>query len=97
MDVGIWTNPADFGDERGALIADSWETFSTQYGLLKAWQINNEGSYVDGFGLSNTILADLDLSREVGVKSDANHVGGVNLFGSQFGNCPQDIVMSMRY
>jgi predicted transcriptional regulator len=31
------------------------------------------------------------------VKDDAKHIGGINIFGRQFGNYPQDIVMRLRF
>jgi hypothetical protein len=33
----------------------------------------------------------------IGVKADARNVGGLNLFGSRFGNYPQDIVLTQRF
>lgn len=103
VEIGTWTCPADFGGERGALTPDWWETFNTQYGLHKIWQVNAEGSYVDGMRLSDVSLADLHLLQQryievrIGVKEDALHVGGVNLFGSEFGNYPQALVMTLRH
>jgi predicted transcriptional regulator len=103
IEVGTWTCPADFGGERGALTPEWWETFNTQYGLHKIWQINSEGSFVDGVQLSSVHLSDLNLQQanyvtvRIGVKPDSTHVGGLNLFGEQFGNYPQAIVMTLRY
>lgn len=33
----------------------------------------------------------------IGIKPDAAHVGGINLFGKKYGNYPQDIIMKMSY
>jgi predicted transcriptional regulator len=33
----------------------------------------------------------------LGVKEDARHRGGMNLFGRKFGNYPQDIVMRVAF
>lgn len=103
VEVGTWTCPADFGGQRGILTPLWWESWNSQYGLLKLWQVTNEGSYVDGLRLSSTTLADLHIAKyqyisvRIGVKPDATHVGGINIFGSRFGNYPQDIVLSFRY
>jgi predicted transcriptional regulator len=103
VEVGTWTSPADFGGERGVLTPDWWETWNSHYGLLKVWQINQAGSYVDGMRVSSIALEALNIdassfvSVRIGVKPDARHVGGMNLFGRQFGNYPQDIVMRIRY
>lgn len=103
VEVGTWTCPADFGGQRGVLTPQWWESWNSQYGLLKLWQVSREGSYVDGMQLSDVTLADLQIPQReyiavrIGVKPEANHVGGINIFGSQFGNYPQDIVLSFRY
>ena len=103
IEIGTWTSPADFGGERGLLTPSWWETNNTQYGLLKIWQVNHEGSYVDGQRVSIIRLDDIRLSESdyisirIGVKADAHNIGGINLFGSKFGNYPQDIVLNIRY
>lgn len=103
VELGSWTSPADFGGQRGVLTPEWWDTRNTQYGLLKEWRVNEKGSFVDGVKLSATTLEELDLLAEdfisvrVGVKANARHVGGMNLFGRRFGNYPQDIVLSIRY
>ncbi|TGQ58592.1 transcriptional regulator, partial [Mesorhizobium sp. M1C.F.Ca.ET.212.01.1.1] len=46
-------------------------------------------------------LADLELERHrsirirIGVKEDARHPGGINIFGSGFGNYSNDIVLRL--
>ncbi len=103
VEIGTWTSPADFGGQRGALTPDWWSTRSTQYGMLKEWRVNSEGSYVDGVKVSGVRLTDLTLAANpyivlrIGVKLDATHVGGINLFGRKFGNYAQDIVMRFQY
>ena len=67
------------------------------------WQVNEEGSFVDGLKVSTTSLEELNLreqrviSVKIGVQDDAEHVGGINIFGNRFGNYPQDIVLRIRY
>ncbi len=103
VDIGTWTSPADFGGGRGILTPAWWETRNTQYGLLKVWQVNQEASLVDGVKVSTVRLPDLKITESnlltvrIGVQVDAEHVGGINLFGSSFGNYPQDVVMRMTY
>ncbi len=102
-DIGTWTSPADFGGQRGLLTPRWWETNNTQYGLLKVWQVREEGSFVDGERNSDTNIASLKLmekdyiSVRIGIKPEAKHIGGLNLFGQNFGNYPQDIVMYLVY
>jgi predicted transcriptional regulator len=103
VEIGTWTSPADFGGRRGLLTPQWWEEWNSQYGLLKVWQVNAEGSFVDGVKISPTTLNDLKLwdnvyiSLRIGIKDDAHHVGGINIFGSRFGNYPQDLVLRCHY
>ena len=103
FEIGTWTSPGDFGGEPGRLTPDWWATRGTQYGLLKMWHVNERETEVDGMRLSGTSIADLKLtarpfiSVRIGVKPDATHVGGLNLFGSNFGNYPQDLVLRITY
>ena len=103
VEIGTWTSPADFGGQRGVLTPQWWDSWNSQYGLIKVWQVSNDGSFVDGMRLSSVTLKDLQIPKHeyiavrIGVKPDANHVGGINIFGSRFGNYPQDILLSFRY
>lgn len=103
VDIGTWTSPADFGGLRGVLTPSWWETRNTQYGLLKVWQVNQEGSFIDGIKISEVRLPQLEiadrsfLSVRFGIRADTEHVGGINLFGKSFGNYPQDILLRINY
>jgi predicted transcriptional regulator len=103
MEIGTWTSPADFGGERGSLTPDWWDTNNTQYGLLKVWKVTANGSYVDGVRVSGVNLAQLKLEAShtvqvrIGVQDQARNSGGINLFGSKFGNYPQDIHLRQIY
>jgi predicted transcriptional regulator len=103
VEVGTWTSPKDFGGQRGVLTPEWWEDWNSQYGLQKVWQVNRRGSFVDGLQVSDLCLEDLRITEgtfitvRIGVKPDARHVGGVNIFGREFGNYPQDIVLRLRY
>jgi predicted transcriptional regulator len=103
VEVGTWTSPKDFGGQRGVLTPEWWEDWNSQYGLQKVWQVNRQGSFVDGLQVSDLCLEDLRITEStfitvrIGVKPDARHVGGVNIFGREFGNYPQDIVLRLRY
>jgi predicted transcriptional regulator len=103
VEVGTWTSPGDFGGKRGNLTPAWWPEDQTQYGVLKRWKVNAEGSFIDGEALSPVKLADLKLENanhievRLGVKPDARNVGGMNLFGRRFGNYPQDLLMRLRY
>lgn len=103
MEIGTWTSPADFGGERGALTPAWWGTQNSQHGLLKLWKVANSGSYVDGIQISKVNLNQLTLKPgepilvRIGIKENALNIGGMNLFGSKFGNYPQDIVLRQHF
>lgn len=102
-EVGTWTSPGDFGAKRGALNPTWWIDHMTQYGALKIWSIDKEGSSIDGNPASDVTLADASVrSNEpikvrIGVKQDAKNRGGFNLFGKGFGNYAQDLVVRLHY
>ena len=103
VEIGTWTSPADFGGERGALTPAWWDTQNSQFGLLKVWKVTNNGSFVDGVQVSKITLNNLPLKPgdpipvRIGIKDNAANIGGLNLFGSKFGNYPQDIVLRQRF
>ncbi|MFN3662584.1 ArsR/SmtB family transcription factor [Yoonia sp.] len=101
-ELGVWTSPGDFGDKRGVYTPDWWKMAGSQYGLLKTWQVTHAGSFVDGRRISDVCISDLDLSAHrsvrlrIEVKADAEHPGGLNIFGRGFGNYDQDIIMRLH-
>jgi predicted transcriptional regulator len=103
MEVGTWTSPGDLGGDRGTLTPSWWEEWNSQYGLLKMWKVTPKGSFVDGVQVSGVTLDDCRIgyggfvSMRLGIKDNAANVGGMNIFGRQFGNYPQDIVMRMVF
>ena len=98
-EIGAWTSPGDFGDKRGVYTPDWWKLKGSQYGMLKSWRVTPDGAFVDGVKISALTPDDLDISAHhsirlrIGVKPDARHPGGVNIFGRGFGNYDQDIVL----
>jgi len=103
VEIGTWTSPADFGGQRGKLTPSWWEEHNSQHGLLKVWRVTPQGSWIDGLKLSPVTLSDLGLeparyiSVRLGVKETARHCGGINIFGRQFGNYPQDLALRIPY
>lgn len=103
IEVGTWTCPSDFGGRRGRLNPKWWSDSLTQFGALKSWSVTDNGSFVDGTPAGSARLSDLAISYQkpitvrVGNKASAVHVGGMNLFGRQFGNYAQDLILRVRY
>ncbi|MDC7238756.1 MAG: ArsR family transcriptional regulator [Spirochaetales bacterium] len=102
-EVGTWTSPGDFGDKRGNFTPDWWKLEGSQYGLLKTWVVNEEGSYIDGMKISDLTIDDLELTEhhsikvKFEVKEDAENVGGINIFGKGFGNYNHDILLNLSF
>lgn len=100
-EIDTWTSPADYGDKRGKFTPDWWKLSGSQYGDLKTWRVTPQGTFRDGRKVSNCALSDLALDAHrsirvrIGVKEDARHPGGVNIFGNGFGNHSKDIVMRL--
>ncbi len=101
--LGIWTSPCDCGGRRGILTPQWWSDTSTQFGFLKTWRVDRTGSFLDNQQVSEVQLPDLELERgsyisvRIGVPADAENVGGLNLFGEEFGDFPQGIVLKIGY
>jgi predicted transcriptional regulator len=100
-ELGVWTSPGDFGDQRGLYTPNWWKLRGSQYGMLKGWRVTPDGAFVDGVRISPLTPKDLDISSHhsirlrIEVKPDARHPGGVNIFGRGFGNYDQDIVLRL--
>ncbi len=99
VEIGVWHCPSDYGGRRGRLNPDWWVDANTQYGQLKTWRINRRGTTLDGVPISGVSLEDLNLSDSncillmIGARRLGGHAGGLNLFGKDFGDYPQDIRM----
>lgn len=103
IDCGTWTSPSDFGGRRGKLNPAWWSDGSTQFGMLKTWRVTKDGSFIDEkkVGDINIKLLNLQendyISVRVGLKEDAENIGGINIFGDKFGDHSQHIVMRLDY
>jgi predicted transcriptional regulator len=95
--LGLWTSPGDFGNVKGIYTPDWWYSNWNQYGLLKLIVINHMGTFIDGLQISEVSLKDLNLDYRSTIKfkfavpEKAKHVGGLTIFGRNFGNYNQDI------
>lgn len=103
VEIGTWTSPGDYGDQRGKFTPSWWKLEGSQYGLLKNWRVTEDGAFVDGQRISDVSLEDLDLAAHhsitirLGVQENADRVGGINIFGRGFGNYDQDIVLRLHF
>lgn len=103
VEIGTWTSPGDYGDVQGIFTPDWWFPNWNQYGLLKMIVINRKGTFVDGLKISDVNIRQFDLNFKSTirfrfmVRDDAENVGGLTIFGSQFGNYNQDINVRINY
>lgn len=101
--IGTWTSPGDYGDVQGIFTPDWWFPNWNQYGLLKTIVINKKGTFVDGLKISNVTINEFNLDYKSTVRfkfeieEDAKNVGGITIFGSEFGNYNQDIKVRIAY
>lgn len=102
-ECGTFTCPGDFGKRRGRLTPPCVANGSSQYGLQTAWEIQQKGTFINGEQVSMICAEDLDLDGapyitvRIGNKPDAVYIGGFNLFGKNFGDYNQDIVLNIEY
>lgn len=102
VSLGHWTSPGDFGKTKGIYTPAWWKTDVNQYGMLKVLRINNLGTFIDGQKLSQITLNDIDICKKlwsfkVAVPDNAEHVGGMTIYGKGFGNYNQDIIFKLFY
>lgn len=102
VEVCTFTSPGDFGGRRGKYTPAYWPITSTQFGMLKTITVNKRGIYFDNQLIDKrNIFDDLQLfdgsaiQLTIGIKDDAIHKGGINLFGKNFGDYPQGIKMTL--
>ncbi|BBH22782.1 transcriptional regulator [Paenibacillus baekrokdamisoli] len=93
--LGVWTSPGDSGEGRG-MLTPAWWTVN-QYGWLKIIRVTEEGTFIDGQRLSDVTLNDIVMTRNdwvfrFAVPEDAEHVGGLTIYGEGFGNYNQNIL-----
>ena len=101
--LGIWTSPGDFGDVRGIFTPEWWLPNWNQYGMLKLLVINKRGTFIDGLQISDVTINDLNLTDKstirlkLAVNDDSKYVGGLTIYGKNFGNYNQDINVRINY
>ena len=102
IEVLTYTSPGNFGGKRGRLTPAYWPVTSSQFGQLKKISVDKEGVYLDNVFVHKQItFDDLHLFENdsitftVQVKENAEYCGGVSLFGKNFGDFEQAIIMKI--
>jgi predicted transcriptional regulator len=102
VDVGTWTSPGDMGGDHGSITPEWWENENTQYGFLTKWKINTHGTWIADKLISTVSVNDLQVHKftsitvQIGVKEAAKNRGGINIFGSKFGNFSQNLLLEIE-
>lgn len=92
VELGYWVSPGELFDRPGRFTPQWWYKNFPQYGRMKIITVNESGTYLDGLFLSSTNIEalKLDTSPEISFKIEvpktARHVGGVTIFGKDFGD-----------
>lgn len=101
--LGTWTSPGDFGDVHGIFTPEWWFPNWNQYGLLKMLELDRRGTFIDGLRISDVntrqmiLTSQDDLIFRFQVMEPSANVGGLTLFGRNFGNYNQDIKVRVNY
>lgn len=101
--IATWTSPGDFGNVQGIFTPDWWYPNWNQYGLLKILVLNKKGTFIDGLQVSDVSIDEFDfdyhstIKLKLEVEDEAEHVGGLTIFGKSFGNYNQDIDVRINY
>ncbi len=103
IELFTWTSPGDFGGRRGKYTPKSWPLTSTQFGLLKTFRVDSKGVTLDNILVNQTVTVEqLNLYNNsfikltIKVKDDAVHKGGINIFGKNFGDYNQSIILTIN-
>ena len=102
-EVATWLSPGDFGGRRGRLNPAWWSDYSTQYGVIKSLLITQDCIFLDETPVSTQNIKKLKIQEgeyftlRIGIKPDAKHQGGLNIFGERFGDYAQGLVYSVDY
>ena len=97
-----WTSPGDFADRRGRYTPSWWGTHINQYGFLKVIRITSKGVFLDGELVSDLTIDDINIDRkvwtfELSVDENCPHPGGLTIYGKNFGNYDQNIIVNTYY
>lgn len=103
IEITTWTSPGDFGGRRGTYSPHYWSLNSTQFGLLQEFAVNKKGVYVNHVLVNPKItINDLKIhdykyiKLTIRIKDDAVHKGGINIFGQNFGDYNQALIMVIK-
>lgn len=95
--------PGERFDRRGKLTPAWWKNNFGQYGWLKLYTINEEGTFFSGQKISDIKVSDLKfeetglINLKISCQDRKETKGGVTIFGRQFGDQEQGIKLKLVY
>lgn len=99
-----YTSPGDFGNRYGKFTHDWWYAESTKYGLMTTVAVRDDGVYLNEKCVNKSVTVEkLELdggdrtTLKIGVKKNAENIGGFNIFGEKFGDYAQPIRFNAVY
>lgn len=101
--ITTFITKGDYGGRKGTCNPSWWSDSVTQFGEYKKLRIDRKGCFLDNVRVSSETLESLGMAEgyyftfTLKVDKNSEHVGGMNLFGSRFGDYAQDIIMSIEY
>jgi len=95
-----WISPGDYGNRRGKFTPSWW--LAGQYGLLKHYEINRQGVYLDRERQSDKTVEDFHTERDIWtirfeVSEEKRRPGGLTIFGEEYGDYARGIQIKVNY
>lgn len=95
-----WVSPGDFGDRRGKFTPGWW--LNAQYGILKRFEINRQGVFLDKEQKSTQTIDDYNLERDhwtlrFEASEEKRRPGGLTIFGEHYGDFARGILVKINY
>lgn len=104
VELGVYECAGEYFERKGRYTPDWWFKNFGQYGRIKILSVTDEGTYLDGLPLSDVTLRDMGLNqhKDISLSFDCRRrqggaIGGINLFGTGFGDYNQGIRCRLYY
>lgn len=101
--LGFYTSKGEYNDRPGTVNPAWWYGNLGQYGKKIMISVNREGTFIAGVKTSGTTLRDLgivpggQIVLRIAVPDSAEHLGGVTVFGKNFGDYDEGIVCNFVF
>ena len=97
-DLGIYRSKGEYNDRAGTVSPAWWYGNLGQYGRKVVLTVSEDGTFLGGIKTSETRISELGLRSgeqirfRIAVPKEAEHCGGVTIFGKGFGDYDEGIV-----